>query len=179
MVSLTLSSLDLHRRTVQLQLHPTGQRIDLALGQRTVQDLDVDTKNDLSILFRNIYVNRVELTLTALASSSEHAPRVEGIAQAAASPTVASSSRSAGCTYPFKRDLQIGMEGADVKELQSCLQHLLFPVLDKRGKPLTRLTTVFGPATKAALIKYQAASKLPAFGYFGSMTRNAIKKKVR
>jgi peptidoglycan hydrolase-like protein with peptidoglycan-binding domain len=36
-------------------------------------------------------------------------------------------------------------------------------------------TTTFGPATKAALIKFQKANNItPASGYFGPLTRAAI-----
>ena len=38
-----------------------------------------------------------------------------------------------------------------------------------------RENTRFGPATKAALVRFQKANNIiPAVGYFGPMTRNSI-----
>ena len=75
----------------------------------------------------------------------------------------------------FTRDLKLGMKGLDVKLLQQFLNTHGFPVSKKgvgsKGKENTR----FGPATKAALIKFQKANRItPAIGYFGSVTRNNI-----
>lgn len=49
----------------------------------------------------------------------------------------------------FKRDLVVGNEGSDVRELQTCLSG------DKEVYPEGEITGYFGPKTKAAVIRFQ------------------------
>lgn len=71
--------------------------------------------------------------------------------------------------YAFERNLSYGATGNDVTELQKIL---ISGGYLKIGTP----TTWFGPLTKAALIKWQAKNKIPATGYFGSLSRAAVIK---
>ncbi|GEM_PF-2017351 len=70
----------------------------------------------------------------------------------------------------FMRDLTIGSRGDDVVKLQSLLEagaFLVFPAGVSKG--------YFGPATQAALIKYQISKGIiPASGYFGPKTRAVV-----
>jgi hypothetical protein len=77
-----------------------------------------------------------------------------------------------GTTPSFTRDLEYGMTGEDVKLLQIYLNTHGYPVSTTGDGSLGHETTYFGPATKAALIKFQQASETsPALGYFGAKTR--------
>ena len=76
----------------------------------------------------------------------------------------------------FKKDLKYGQVSSDVKLLQQYLNNNGFTVaktgVGSKGKENNR----FGPATKAALIKFQKAKGIkPAVGYFGPVTREYIK----
>ena len=80
--------------------------------------------------------------------------------------------------YLFKRTLQIGSKGTDVKALQQFLNTNGYVISKNGAGSLNNETTNFGPSTKAALIKYQKANKIsPALGYFGSITIGAVNKK--
>jgi peptidoglycan hydrolase-like protein with peptidoglycan-binding domain len=66
------------------------------------------------------------------------------------------------------------MKGLDVKLLQQFLNTHGFPVSKKGIGSKGRENTTFGPATKAALVRFQKANKIPATGFFGVKTRGAI-----
>ena len=72
-------------------------------------------------------------------------------------------------TFKFTTSLEIGSKGNEVKELQK--------ILVKKGYLKVTPNGVFGPATKAALIKFQKAKKItPASGIFGPKTKLIINK---
>lgn len=91
---------------------------------------------------------------------------------------------SAGTTatagaYNFTRDLELGMSGADVKELQKYLNGAGYIVANSGVGSIGHETTLFGDLTKIALKKFQTANKIsPATGYFGPLTRNFINKAI-
>ena len=79
--------------------------------------------------------------------------------------------------FIFSRNLKIGMTGNDIKELQKYLNSQGFAVSKTGAGSLGEETLVFGPATRAALIKFQKAKKIdPAIGFFGSITRGFVNK---
>ncbi len=72
----------------------------------------------------------------------------------------------------FTRNLDTGMTGEDVKQLQIYLNAKGFKVAASGAGSLGNETTRFGVGTKAALARFQASVKIsPAVGYFGSTTR--------
>jgi lysophospholipase L1-like esterase len=74
--------------------------------------------------------------------------------------------------FLFDRDLQAGNAHAQVKLLQQYLNTHGFIVSKIGAGSVGNETTIFGPATKAALIKFQKAVGIkPASGYFGPITR--------
>ena len=78
----------------------------------------------------------------------------------------------------FKRALQLGSKGTDVKALQQFLNINGYSISKNGAGSTGNETTTFGPATKAALIKFQKANKIsPAAGYFGPITINVVNKK--
>lgn len=78
--------------------------------------------------------------------------------------------------YVFTRNLELGMSGEDVKELQKYLNKNGF-LIDTEGVGSPGQESLyFGELTKQALIKFQQANNLPAFGFFGPLTRSLILK---
>lgn len=77
--------------------------------------------------------------------------------------------------FTFTRDLEVGMSGEDVRELQKFLNtHGSAIAPSDAGSPGNE-TDYFGSLTRAALARYQASVGItPAVGYFGPITRAAI-----
>jgi len=75
------------------------------------------------------------------------------------------------------KNLHIATRGPEVFSLQKFLNEKGFAVsVSGAGSP-GKETTYFGPATRAALIRFQKANNIrPALGYFGPITRAAIEK---
>ncbi|HVS79397.1 MAG TPA: peptidoglycan-binding protein, partial [Candidatus Paceibacterota bacterium] len=72
----------------------------------------------------------------------------------------------------FARDLEVGMTGDDVAALQRFLNAHGFLIASAGAGSSGNETNYFGPATQAALIRFQAANNIqPAAGYFGPLTR--------
>ena len=77
--------------------------------------------------------------------------------------------------YNFTRDLKLGMEGSDVKLLQEYLNNNGFIIAKNGAGSKGQEMEKFGPATKAALIRFQKAKGIkPANGYFGVKTRGFL-----
>lgn len=94
---------------------------------------------------------------------------------AAIGKPVAASGNAESAGYQFTRDLELGDEGADVKELQKYLNQAGFVVASSGAGSAGHETTYFGPATQSALIKFQKAKNIsPSAGYFGPKTRAYI-----
>ncbi|MEJ0001944.1 MAG: InlB B-repeat-containing protein [bacterium] len=74
------------------------------------------------------------------------------------------------------RDLKLGMTGDDVLALQKLLNANGFALAQSGIGAPGNETTFFGPMTRAALARYQAAKGIaPAAGYFGAITRAQMK----
>ena len=88
------------------------------------------------------------------------------------------SGNNAAC-YGWTRALQQGSVGADVQALQVFLNSSASTQVAASGAGSPGMeTTSFGPATKAAVIKFQTANGIsPAAGYFGPITRAAVAAK--
>ena len=92
-----------------------------------------------------------------------------------ASVQAALSGVSAAPAVGFTRDLRAGMTGEDVRQLQRFLNARGFVVAPAGFGSPGNETEYFGPATQAALAKFQAAHSItPAVGYFGPKTREFI-----
>jgi hypothetical protein len=78
----------------------------------------------------------------------------------------------------FARNLQLNSRGEDVRNLQRFLNQNGFTVSTSGAGSSGNETTVFGPATRRALIRYQQANKItPAVGFFGPITRATVRSK--
>ena len=80
-----------------------------------------------------------------------------------------------GSTLVLSRNLSLGATGEDVRSLQKYLNaHGFIVASTGAGSPGSE-TTYFGPATKAAVIKLQAARGItPAVGFVGPVTRASL-----
>lgn len=115
---------------------------------------------------------------SALAPYKSTAPRVAAkplnlvLAQTdATSPAAPVATPTPKATVPTK-NLEMGSTGEDVRLLQKYLNANGYAVAKTGPGSPGNETAKFGAATKAALIKYQAANKIaPAKGYFGPTTR--------
>ncbi|MBT4071283.1 MAG: peptidoglycan-binding protein [Candidatus Magasanikbacteria bacterium] len=77
--------------------------------------------------------------------------------------------------YTFTRNLKLEHVGEDVRELQKYLNKNGFFVSPKGyAGSIGNETEMFGYATQNALIKFQESVGLPAYGFFGPMTRALI-----
>lgn len=76
----------------------------------------------------------------------------------------------------INRNLKILMRGEDVRLLQQFLNAQGFIVAKRGMGSVGKESTVFGPATKQALMRFQIKNKItPAAGYFGPKTKAFIK----
>ncbi|HEY1037426.1 MAG TPA: peptidoglycan-binding protein [Candidatus Paceibacterota bacterium] len=77
----------------------------------------------------------------------------------------------------FTRNLMLGSTGADVQALQRFLNNKGFSLAPApQPGSAGNETTYFGPATRSALSRFQAANGIsPAVGYFGPVTRGFLK----
>ena len=70
--------------------------------------------------------------------------------------------------------MQVGSRGEDARQLQVFLNNNGFPVTASGAGSPGHETNLFGNATRAALVRYQASIGLPATGYLGPLTRAKI-----
>lgn len=78
-------------------------------------------------------------------------------------------------SYSFTRSLTVGSTGADVRALQQWLNANGYQVSASGAGSVGNETQYFGPATRSALARYQAAVGIaPAAGYFGPITRARV-----
>ncbi len=87
----------------------------------------------------------------------------------AALALLASASAANAQSYTFSNDLQVGSRGPDVVQLQTWLMTNGFSIPAIANNP--SLKGYFGAQTQNALAAYQRSINLPAYGYFGPLTR--------
>jgi hypothetical protein len=97
------------------------------------------------------------------------------IAQLQAQLNVLLAQRGQGTSnHTFTRDLQIGMEGEDVRALQKLLNQRGYTISTTGSGAPGSESTFFGNRLQEALKKYQRAQGIDATGYFGPLTRGKI-----
>lgn len=88
---------------------------------------------------------------------------------------IKSSSPKSSVVTVYPRDLKLGLSGDDVRRLQIFLNAQGFLVSSVGPGSVGQETTYFGPATQAALIRYQQTHDIvPAVGYFGPITQTQV-----
>lgn len=175
---LIINNLDLYYNTIQLEIQSMPQNYNLKVGDAVQIDLDNDKINDLEIKFTNIWISRAELTIKSLwnasAGKAENIIKESAVKQEVAGRKVVKQDMIKQ-KYLFKRNFSQGMVGEDVKELQKFLNANNFIIAKNGFGSPGNETNTFGPATKSALIKFQASIKIfPSSGYFGPITRGKI-----
>ena len=93
-----------------------------------------------------------------------------------ASITGASAATTAQCSYTFTQTLKSGSKGVEVMNLQKVLNMDSQTVVATSGAgSMGNETMYFGPATKAAVMKFQAANAVsPTSGLVGPLTRAVL-----
>lgn len=81
--------------------------------------------------------------------------------------------------FRFNKNLKLNANSLDVANLQRFLNLNGYTVATKGFGSIGLENKKFGPATRAALIKFQKANKIiPAVGYFGPTTRKVMNAKL-
>lgn len=82
---------------------------------------------------------------------------------------------SPAVTTALTRNLYLGIGGEDVRALQKMLNAKGYTIASSGSGSTGNETTYFGPATLAAVVRYQNAKGItPAVGYVGSITRASL-----
>lgn len=117
---------------------------------------------------------QVESILDVLASFNADADIIARV-KASLEGTAVTGSVTSTAVAVFKSNLTVGSLGSEVKALQQFLNSHGYPVAASGPGSPGNETAWFGPATKAALAKYQKAKGItPAAGYFGPLTRASV-----
>lgn len=97
-------------------------------------------------------------------------------ATSAAQAQTVTTTSTAKCSYVFNTNLTVGTRSTDVMNLQKVLNMNPATAVATTGAgSMGNETTLFGPATRAAVIKYQKANGItPAAGFVGSITRASL-----
>lgn len=121
--------------------------------------------------------SQIQSILDVLASFNADAATIANVK--ASLQGVTTGSVTSAAVHAFKMDLMAGTNlGEEVKALQQFLNSHGYPIATTGAGSSGNETTVFGPATKAALVKYQKANGItPASGYFGPKTRALMNAK--
>ena len=115
--------------------------------------------------------------LTEVFSQNEREEGLEQALERGGSETVLAKLAPAKPVTTLVRDLEVGIEGQDVKALQVFLNTNGYAVAASGVGSRGSETTYFGTLTRVALGRYQAANNIkPAAGYFGPITRAHIAK---
>ena len=97
-------------------------------------------------------------------------------ATSAAQAQTVTTTSTAKCSYVFNTNLTVGTRSTDVMNLQKVLNMNSATAVATTGAgSMGNETTLFGPATRAAVIKYQKANGItPAAGFVGALTRASL-----
>ncbi len=115
--------------------------------------------------------SQIQSILNLLQSFGADSATVTNVESALRGQPVAVGPSPAGACN-FTRDLTLNVTGDDVKCLQQYLNAAGYPVASTGAGSPGNETTFFGPLTRAAVAKWQAANNIsPAVGYFGPISR--------
>jgi peptidoglycan hydrolase-like protein with peptidoglycan-binding domain len=90
-------------------------------------------------------------------------------------PLIPNASNQNSSAKLFARDLELSIQGEDVRALQKFLNSKGFTIATQGAGSMGNETMYFGPATRQALIKFQLANNItPATGYFGPLTKAKV-----
>lgn len=116
---------------------------------------------------RNVWVSRYNVCM-----SNRNIVAITGISALVLSFSFFVSPALAAEKCSFTRDLEVGINGEDVRCLQTYLNSAGFKLADTGPGAPGAETTLFRDGTKAAVVKWQIANGVsPATGYFGPLSR--------
>jgi hypothetical protein len=195
--SFKIVDLDIVKELIVVIFRSKLVAIELLLKGVEQVDLDGDGVNDLKVTFADLLVNRIELTLEAIAGSAQDTPppdsttaqetdraivqdaievAEEQLIQNEQSPVIKDAifelneddTQEIVTPFTFTKFLTEGHAGVEVKNLQQVLKDLGYYTY-----PAT--TGIFGPVTKDAVIAYQRVKNItPSAGYVGPSTRKSL-----
>lgn len=168
-----------------------------SVGTYTITYTSTDTAGNTSTATRTVTVNQHGSGGTWVGSGEIKAPTLPGAVPPQSSSAQTESDRAANiralqmqvralqaqiaalkggtAAGVFTKDLRTGMLDAEVQSLQAYLNARGYAVTGSGPGSVGNETTYFGPATKAALVRFQQAVGIsPASGYFGPKTRAYI-----
>lgn len=161
--TMTITGLDMAQQIVSFKIESDPQYFSLALGNETQVDLDGDNIKDIKVKFSALSVNRIEMTLKSLLTKS-----------GTVSGDTTTPTQTKLCAYTFTRDLSAGMSGADVKELQKCLNSIGYTLAASGAAAPGWETSFFGSLTKAGITRFQQANGLTVSGMLDAATRTKL-----
>ena len=92
---------------------------------------------------------------------------------------IASLTNKTPSSSSFTTNLSFGSRGNDVRQLQIFLNTHGYPVSTTGPGSPGNETTIFGYATKAALIRFQKANNIDPIGVMGPMTRGRVNSLIK
>ncbi len=157
--------------------------IKVTLQKNALKKLDTngDKKLDLSVSYYGFVAGQPKFIFTDLVASKKvtslpvvltpvitSSPMTVHVSTPSVSPLVVPVLNPATpLSSQFNKNLSVGMAGTDVRSLQQKLKDLGFFTLQPNG--------VFGPATKASVIKFQSSKGIsPLSGFVGPLTRKSL-----
>jgi len=174
-----VEDLDLVHNIVTFTFSSEPQTLQMGVGDTALLDLDNNGTQDLRVEFTNLTSNKVEVHLYPI---SQNIPRetLEKLNTIVQEPeevallTPPTQSQPSTSVYIFQRNMLRGTVGEDVRQLQKYLNAHGHPVAAYGPGSPGNETTYFGPLTQNALASFQRTHGLPAYGYFGPLTRAMI-----
>lgn len=117
---------------------------------------------------------QIQSILSLLSSFGAGADTINNVQAALNGQPTSGTTSTSG--YTFSKNLTVGSTGADVMNLQKVLNGDADTQVAASGAGSPgKETSTFGPATKAAVIKYQKKRGIsPASGYVGPLTRTSL-----
>lgn len=145
---LIITDLDLAYDIVSFSIEPNSQNFKLKLGESIKIDTNNDGINDIEILFKDVYINRAELTIKTLDNNIKETEKIT------------EKNDQIIEQYIFVNNLYTGVVSTEVKELQKYLNTNGFQLANSGPGAPGEETTKFGALTRAAVIKLQKANNI-------------------
>jgi len=158
---LKIDNLDTLYKKVLFTISSEPQQFELDLGGSAEVDLDGDSVKDIRVVFADVWINRVEVTVSSLLDKGNVSVDIDS---------------DESCSNLFVRDLKIGMSGEDVKNLQKYLNKNGFVVAQSGYGSAGKESDYFGIKTKQALMQLQQSKEIIVvkYGDFDVNTRQQL-----
>ena len=117
-----------------------------------------------------------QIAVAVSPANGYYGPSTQALVRAGTGGVVTATTTSAtpSAVLVLMRNLYLGVSGEDVRALQQFLNRKGYVVATVGAGSNGLETAYFGPATRAAVIRYQTAYGIPTTGYVGIMTRASL-----